>query len=97
MVAWPLPANPRSQAQLLAHECYHRIQPALKLPANDAMNTHLDTMAGRIWMLLEWRALERALAERGGRRKLALADGLRFRQYRRSLIHDATHGFCTPF
>jgi hypothetical protein len=86
MVAWPLPEDMRSRARLLAHECYHRIQPALKLPANDVMNTHLDTTPGRIWMLLEWRALERALAERGELRKHAVADALRFREYRRSLI-----------
>jgi hypothetical protein len=89
MVAWPLPGDPQSRAQLLAHECYHRIQPALKLPGNDAVNTHLDTLAGRVWMLFEWRALERALAERSEPRKLALSDALRFRQYRRSRIHDA--------
>jgi hypothetical protein len=88
MVAWPLPGDPRERAQLLAHECYHRIQPALKLPGNDAVNTHLDTLPGRVWMLLEWRALERALAERGEPRKLALSDALRFRRYRRSRIHD---------
>jgi hypothetical protein len=48
MVGWPLPEETRSRARLLAHECYHRIQPALKLPANDVMNTHLDTLPGRI-------------------------------------------------
>jgi len=89
MVAWPLPGETRSRAQLLAHECYHRIQPALKLPGNDVVNTHLDTKPGRIWMLLEWRALERALAERGEPRKHAIADAVRFREYRRSLIHGA--------
>jgi hypothetical protein len=91
MVAWPLPGDTRARAKLLAHECYHRIQPALKLPANDVMNTHLDTMQGRIWMLLEWRALERALAERGQPRKRAVADALRFRGYRRSLVHGAAN------
>jgi len=89
MVAWPLPTDSRERAQLLGHECYHRIQPALRLPANDALNTHLDGMQGRIWVLLEWRALERALAERGEARKNAVADAVRFRQYRRSLIKSA--------
>jgi hypothetical protein len=89
MVMWPLPQDTRRRAQLLAHECYHRIQPALKLPATDAMNSHLDGQQGRAWMLLEWRALERALAERGEARGKAVADALRFRQYRRTLIAAA--------
>lgn len=89
MVIWPLPADTRERAQLLAHECYHRIQPALKLPANDAVSNHLEGMEGRIWMLLEWRALERAIAQSGEERKKDVADALRFRQYRRLLIRNA--------
>src|ERR1041384_5471850 len=30
MVIWQPPADVRELAQLLTHECYHRIQPALK-------------------------------------------------------------------
>jgi hypothetical protein len=88
-VMWPLPADTRELMQLLAHECYHRIQPALKLPASDSVNSHMDGAQGRIWMLLEWRALERALAEGGEARKNAVADALLFRQYRRSLVKSA--------
>ncbi len=89
MVMWPLPGDTRALAQLLAHECYHRIQPALKLPANDVMNSHLDGKDGRIWLLLEWRALERALMTTGAARRQAITDALEFRRYRRSLIQNA--------
>lgn len=89
MVMWPLPEDTRARAQLLAHECYHRIQPALKLPAGDVVSSHLDGVPGRIWMFLEWRALERALTELGDARKKAIGDALRFREYRRSLIKNA--------
>jgi hypothetical protein len=85
-VMWPLPADTRARAQLLGHECFHRIQPSIHLPSNDVMNGHMDSMQGRIWMLLEWRALERALGESGEARKQAISDALRFRQYRRSLF-----------
>lgn len=90
MVMWPLPGETRRRAQLLAHECYHRIQPALGLPANDAMNGHLDGRDGRTWLLLEWRALERALMETGPARRQALTDALRFRAHRRSLLTAAS-------
>lgn len=85
-VMWPLPADTRDEARLLAHECFHRIQPALKLPAEDAIAGHLDGRDGRTWMLLEWRALERALLTTGARRKGAIADALRFRSWRRTLL-----------
>jgi hypothetical protein len=89
MVMWPLPADTRSRAQLLGHECYHRIQSAIELRGADLPNNHLDGAAGRIWMLLEWRALERALIARGEARRAAIADALTFRRYRRSAIPKA--------
>ena len=89
MVMWPLPADARERAQLLAHECYHRIQPAIQLPATDSVSGHLDSMQGRIWMLLEWRALERALLEHDESRTAAVADALLFRRYRRLLIKNS--------
>lgn len=89
MVMWPLPAETRRRAQLLAHECFHRIQPALNLPANDVINGHLNGKEGRTWLILEWRALERAVLASGARRKRAIADTLLFRSFRRSLIASA--------
>lgn len=89
MLMWPIPTEPRDRRRLLAHECFHRIQNELKLPATDANNGHLDTKDGRIWLQLEWRALERALSERGPARVAAVHDALTFRMYRRALIPSA--------
>ncbi len=89
MLMWPIPTEPRDRRRLLAHECFHRIQNDLKLPAADANNGHLDSKDGRIWLQLEWRALERALSERGPARVAAVRDALTFRMYRRALIPSA--------
>jgi hypothetical protein len=86
MVMWPLPEEKRERARLMAHELFHRIQEARKLAATDAVNPHLDQKDGRIWLRLEWRALERALQEQGAARKLAATDALVFRRYRQSLF-----------
>jgi hypothetical protein len=86
ILTWPIPTEPRDRRRLLAHECFHRIQDDLKLPAADANNGHLDSRDGRTWIQLEWRALERALSERGPARVRALEDALVFRSYRRALV-----------
>ncbi len=90
MLMWPIPTEPRDRRRLLAHECFHRIQNDLKLPAADSNNGHLDTKDGRVWLQLEWRALERALSDRGPARVAAVRDALTFRMYRRALIPNAS-------
>jgi hypothetical protein len=89
MVTWPLPEDPDGRARLMMHECFHRIQDALGMPAASPVNAHLESREGRIWMLLEWRALEVALEETGAPRKAALDDALLFRAYRQSLFPKA--------
>ncbi|HZQ91019.1 MAG TPA: hypothetical protein VFA60_04435 [Terriglobales bacterium] len=89
MVMWPVSQFRQPRRRLLAHECFHRIQDSIGLPGRDAINSHLDSMAGRTWLQLEWRALERALRQRGKDRRVAAADALLFRAYRRSLFPDA--------
>jgi hypothetical protein len=86
MVMWPVSEFRQPRERLLLHECYHRLQEKLGLPARDAVNTHLDTLNGRIWLQMEWRALERALRQTGPARQSAIADALLFRGYRRSLF-----------
>jgi len=54
------------------------------------MNSHLDSRDGRIWLQLEWRALERALWQQGQDRGRAVEDALYFRAYRRSLFPEAS-------
>jgi hypothetical protein len=86
MVMWPVSEFRQPRERLLLHECFHRVQEKLGLPARDAVNTHLDTLNGRIWIQMEWRALERALRQSGPARQTAIADALLFRGYRRSLF-----------
>ena len=94
MLMWPVTKDPRAREQLVGHECFHRIQDDLKLSGRDAVAGHLDSEAGRTWLQLEWRALERALATGVGENELmhrwdAVNDALMFRRYRRSLTKTA--------
>jgi len=89
MVLWPVPEWRQARERLLVHECFHRIQGSIGLPARDAVNSHLESRDGRIWLQLEWRALERALRQSGEARKHSIADALLFRAYRHSLFSDA--------
>ena len=85
--AWPLSMLPEKDAdarqQILLHGLFHRIQDQLGLGTSDGFNEHLDTLEGRIWMQLEWRALRRALGSSGNERVAAIADALGFRAERR--------------
>jgi len=87
MIMWPLPIYPRERAALMMHECFHRVQAQLELPARNLVNSQLDTREGRIWLELEWRALESALVnfDKPERRVGALTDALLFRTWRRKL------------
>ena len=89
MVMWPVSEFRQARERLLLHECFHRLQKNLGLPARDAVNSHLDSLKGRIWIQMEWRALERALRQTGAARNAAIADALLFRNYRRSLFPDS--------
>ncbi|MBA0279648.1 hypothetical protein D7Y44_00565 [Stenotrophomonas maltophilia] len=85
---WPLPRDEGRRRTLLAHEMFHRLQPALSIVAPaEGGNEHLDTLEGRYWMQLEWRALAAALsASDPGAQHNAMNDALAFRaeRYRRS-------------
>src|SRR5205807_6207919 len=69
--------------QNMLHGLFHRIQPELGLITSDGFNEHLDTLEGRVWMRLEWRALRRALESSGSDRAAPIADALAFRRERR--------------
>lgn len=85
--------TPRARREFMLHELFHRIQPDLGLitPGNNAsgQNAHLDTVEGRVWLRLEWRALARALAQSGDDRKRSVSDAAAFRLKRRSQFADA--------
>ena len=79
MIVWPLPSDPGRRAELMAHEMFHRVQASLRLPMSNPANAHLDTLDGRYWLQLEWRALRAALESPGPGRAAAVADALAFR------------------
>jgi hypothetical protein len=78
------------RGRLFMHELFHCIQPRLGLIAQSAgENSHLDSLEGRYWMRLEWRALARALDASGAARTSAIADALAFRAARHQLFPGA--------
>ena len=86
---WPA----RTRGEAFVHESFHIVQPrlGLTLPSNSAgaiLSEHLDSVDGRYWLRLEWRALARALRESGERRGLAVRDALAFRQARHTRYPD---------
>jgi hypothetical protein len=89
MVNWPLPEDRQPRLRLMMHECFHRIQPQLSVGASGAGANQLDMLEGRIWLQLEWRALEHALWQAAQARRQAVEDALCFRSFRRSLFPDA--------
>ena len=89
-VMWPLPDDPVARRILLAHESFHRLQDELGLTlATPGGNAHLDTLKGRLWLQLEWRALARALKASGAARRQAVEDALSFRAERRKEFSNA--------
>jgi hypothetical protein len=84
-----IPADERARARLMLHELFHRIQPQLGFVVRDGSNDHLDTLDGRYWMQLEWRALAKALSASGSARAAALRHALAFRVARRTKFPGA--------
>ena len=92
MIRWPLPTVPTARDRLMMHELFHRIQDDLGLPALSPANAHLGTLEGRVWLRLEWRALQQALARADAppaARRRAVEDALLFRRQRRALFPKA--------
>ena len=89
-VSWDTIANwpARTRGELLLHESFHIVQPQLVSNGPAGANEHLDAVDGRYWLRLEWRALARALRERGDLRTQAVRDALAFRQARHTRYPD---------
>src|SRR4051794_20900644 len=91
--SWPLYMLANQTAddrqRIMLHGPFHRIQPELGFTSSNGFNDHLDTLEGRVWMQLEWRALRRALESNGSDRAEAVADALAFRRERRRLFPGA--------
>ncbi len=88
---WPLPSEVRQWDTLISHELFHRIQNQLKLPKVEGReNIQLDTVDGRYYLQLEWRALSRALeAGSDEERRKAAADAILFRAERYRMFPGA--------
>ena len=89
MLMWPLPEDSLSRDILLAHESWHYVQDKLGLYGQRATNAQLEEMQGRLWILLEWRALDVALDSGPETARDAIEDALLFRAKRCALYPDA--------
>jgi hypothetical protein len=89
-VTWDTIANwpPRTRGEAFLHESFHIVQMRLGLGAGTLANEHLDSVDGRYWLRLEWRALARALRESGALRAEAVREALAFRQARHTRYPD---------
>ena len=88
-----IPNDQGERGRLFMHELFHCVQPRLGLMAirgpGAGENIHLDSLEGRYWLRLEWRALARALGASGAARTSAIADALAFRAARHQLFPNA--------
>ena len=73
---------------MFVHESFHIVQRRLGLGVGADSAEHLDSVEGRYWMRLEWRALARALRESGEARALGVRDALAFREARHARFRD---------
>lgn len=81
-----------SRNSLLIHEMFHYHQKSLGLesPVGQPSNDHLDEMDARIYLKLEWEALDKAINSNTEEEKLiAVRDALTFRNYRRKQYNCA--------
>jgi len=90
MVLWDsVSSRSVPRRNLLFHESWHRIQDKLGFPAADAPVNELDSIDGRYWLQLEFRALAAALKAGGDLRRSAVRDAITFRARRRKLFPAA--------
>ena len=93
MVLLPLPSDAAERDALLAHEAFHRVQPAIGITSADTegRNGHIDREQGRLWLQLEARALDQALIALATETdpQPAVRDALAFRAERQRLFSTA--------
>jgi len=98
-LSWDTIANwpARTRGEAFLHESFHVVQLSKGIAVPDrarlgpntrSENEHLDTVDGRYWLRLEWRALARALRESGKLRAQAVREALAFRQARHTRYPD---------
>lgn len=90
MIMWAAMSNDiLKRTNLMMHELYHCIQTKIGLPTQACDNKHLDQMKARIWIKMEWNALEKAIFSRGKERKQSIKNAIEFRSYRHSIYPEA--------
>ncbi|SHF51750.1 hypothetical protein SAMN05444274_10626 [Mariniphaga anaerophila] len=88
MVAFPLPDTKEKRLNLLIHESFHRIQPAIGFGSlAEIQSVHLDSKNGRVWLKLELEALKKALDS--NEPEIHIKNALLFRQHRYQSFPDA--------
>lgn len=61
MALWPLPEKSFERNILLVHETFHYRQPDLELDPRPELCEHLENTSARIWLKMEWNALDHAI------------------------------------
>ncbi|MFA5301166.1 MAG: hypothetical protein WC395_00605 [Bacteroidales bacterium] len=64
MALWPLPENTFDRNILLVHETFHYWQPELELDPRPGLCEHMENSSARIWLKMEWNALDAAIREK---------------------------------
>ena len=81
-----VPDDPHERRALLVHEAFHGFQDAVGFRARDEMNDHLEDERARLWLRLEAKALEAALADEEQSWLVSLHDALSFNR-RRAILY----------
>lgn len=63
MAIWPLPESEFERNVLLVHETFHYWQPELGLDSRLGLCEHMENTSARIWLKMEWNALDAAIRE----------------------------------
>jgi len=95
MILWPsLSNNNLERTNLMMHELYHCVQKKIGMEMKSEMNNHLDEMQARIWLTMEWNALEKAVFSKGKEREQSIYDALIFRNYRHKIYPGSKENEC---
>lgn len=67
------------------HGLFHRYQSTIGFNSSGYLTTNMDEKNARLWIKLEWKALQKALSTQGEEQRLAIRDALVFRGANREL------------
>jgi hypothetical protein len=89
-VGYPFPFPKTYLKAQLIHEMFHLVQDTLNLKTPEYNNQHMTAVDSRIFLQLEWNALEKALTSQNPEEKKEhIRYALKFRKKRRLLFEDA--------